>query len=208
MGHFARLYDAMQRGWKLMTNGGFMARIDTIEGRGELFGLRELESLFADIRGELIGVLRRRTGNVDTAADLAHDLFLKLPSVRAAIPSREHGRAYLKRMADNLGIDHIRMEGRRAEILDGNRVLFENFDAGPEAAAVTRNQLQLVESALADLPEKCRRVLMLARVEGFSHREIADQLHISVSLVEKYQLSALRHCRVTLGEKFFDRGIG
>jgi RNA polymerase sigma-70 factor (ECF subfamily) len=37
---------------------------------------------------------------------------------------------------------------------------------------------------------------------GLSHKEIAERLNVSVSLVEKYQLRALRHCRDRLGKDF------
>ena len=164
--------------------------------------LPDLQTLFSEIRGELFGLLKRRTGNAETAADLAQDLFLKLPAVPTDIPNRNEARAYLFRMAGNLAIDHVRVESRRAEILDGSQVLFEDVEISPESAAVSRDQLRRVELALAELPPKCREVLVLARMHGLEHKEIARRLGVSVSLVEKYQLRALRHCRERLGSQF------
>jgi RNA polymerase sigma factor (sigma-70 family) len=162
--------------------------------------LPDLQNLFTEVRSDLLRFLRKRTGNADTAADLTHDVFVKLDTVRAAIPDRSQGRAYLFRMAGNLAIDHGRIEARRAEILTGSQVLFEDMDQSPDDIAVTRDQLRAVELALDELPSKCRDVLILARMYGFSHNEIAQRLEISVSLVEKYQLRALRHCRERLGD--------
>jgi RNA polymerase sigma factor (sigma-70 family) len=162
----------------------------------------ELLALFAEIRPQLLQMLRRRMGSADAAADLTQDLFIKLNSIRAILPDREQARAYIFRMAANLAIDRNRVESRRAEILNGIDVLFENADPDPEVLAVTRDQMRHVEKALSELPDKCREVLVLSRLHELSHREIAERLHVSISLVEKYQLRALRHCRDRLAREF------
>lgn len=166
--------------------------------------LPDLQSVYAEIRSDLQRLLRRRTGDPEVAADLIQDLFLKLTAIRSTIPDRPQARAYLFRMASNLAIDHRRTEARRAEILKGSQVLFEDADADadPETVTITRDQLRRVELALSELPQKCREVLILARVQGLEHKEIARRLGVSVSLVEKYQLRALRHCRERLGGLF------
>lgn len=161
-------------------------------------GIADLRGLFTEMRGELLRVLRRRTGDDELAADLTHDVFVKLSAVKAVIPDHSHGRAYLFRMAGNLAIDHGRTEQRRADILTGSQILFEDVQPGPEQMLVDRDQLRRVELALADLPERCREVLYLSQVQGMTHREIAESLDVSVSLIEKYRLRALRHCRTRL----------
>jgi DNA-directed RNA polymerase specialized sigma24 family protein len=45
-------------------------------------------------------------------------------------------------------------------------------------------------------------MLFLSRVEGFTHAEIAEQMGVSQSLVEKYLIKAILHCRAQL---VFDR---
>jgi RNA polymerase sigma-70 factor (ECF subfamily) len=170
-----------------------------LNANADALSLRDLQTVFTDIRGDLLKFVRRRTGNAEVAADLLQDVFVKLSSVRIAIPDREQARAYLFRMAGNLAIDHGRTEARRAQILQGSQVLFEDAADGPEAVAVSRSELRRIEAALDELPPKCREVLMLARIHGLEHKEIAHRLGVSVSLVEKIQLRALRHCRQRLG---------
>lgn len=155
----------------------------------------DLVALFGEIRPELLRLLVTRTQNPDLAADLTQDIFVKLMALDVALPDRQQARAYIFRMAINLAIDRARMDTRRAQILDGAQVLFEDAGPNPETLAVTRDQIRRVERALAELPAKCGEVLMLVRMHGLSHREVAEQLGVSVSLVEKYQLRALRHCR-------------
>ncbi len=161
-----------------------------------------LVELFSEIRGDLLRMLRHRTHDADIAADLVQDIYLKLDSVRIVFPDRRHARAYLYRIANNMLIDRHRTEARRAQTLASAQVLFEDTEVDPETIAVTQGQIALVARALAELPGKCRSVLMLARVNGLTHKEIAKQLGVSVSLVEKYHLRALRHCRERLENGF------
>lgn len=163
-----------------------------------LLALSDLHEVFTNMRSDLVRFLTRRTGDMDTAADLSHDVFEKLAGVTADIPSEQKARSYIFRMAANLAIDHYRVEARRSEILTGSQVLFEDEESGPDVIALHRDTLRQVEAALDELPEKCREVLVLARVHGLSHKEIAGRLGVSVSLVEKHQLRALRHCRERL----------
>jgi RNA polymerase sigma-70 factor (ECF subfamily) len=63
---------------------------------------------------------------------------------------------------------------------------------------MARQELALLERAIAELPEGCRAVLLLRKVELLSHREIADRLGIAVSTVEKQHARALRLLRAAL----------
>ena len=55
-----------------------------------------------------------------------------------------------------------------------------------------------LEQAIAHLPEGCRTVLLLRKIELLSHREISARLGIAVSTVEKQHARALRLLRTAL----------
>ena len=67
-----------------------------------------------------------------------------------------------------------------------------------EKELTARQELALLEHAIAQLPAGCRTVLLLRKVELLSHREIADRLGIAVSTVEKQHARALRLLRAAL----------
>jgi RNA polymerase sigma factor (sigma-70 family) len=161
----------------------------------------DLQSVFLEARADLERMLRRRLGSSHAAADLTQEIFLRLRRITAPLPDRHQARAYLFRMAGNLVTDHVRVEGRRAELLAGNVVLFEGICDGPEHDALTRDQMRLVEDALSELPPRCKDVLYMSRMEGKTHAEIAAELGVSKSLVEKYAVRALLHCRARLNER-------
>ena len=135
---------------------------------------------------ELLRFLARRLGSAHLAADIAHDLYLKL--LRAADhPDIRDRKAYLFGMAANLATDHLRVEGRRGEILaEAGRSLGHHADElTPERHALARAELEHLEKAIATLPERSRQVFHLNRYEGKSQAEIATILGLGATTVYK-----------------------
>jgi RNA polymerase sigma factor (sigma-70 family) len=158
----------------------------------------DLQSVFSDIRLDLERMLRGRVRDAQLAADLTQDIFLRLRRITAPLPDRHEARLYLFQMARNLATDHQRVEGRRTEILAGAATLFEGVHASPEDEALAKDQMRVVDAALDELPKHCRDVLYMSRLLGMSHGEIATELGVSKSLVEKYVVRAMLHCRAKL----------
>jgi RNA polymerase sigma-70 factor (ECF subfamily) len=62
-------------------------------------------------------------------------------------------------------------------------------------------ELQLkIEAAIASLPEKCRMVFELNRIEGLKYAEIAEKMNISIKTVEAQMSKALAVMKDHLSE--------
>ena len=61
-----------------------------------------------------------------------------------------------------------------------------------------QERLARYDEAIARLPPQCRRVYVLAKVYGYSHREISGMLNISVKTVENHVAAGLKRCRDAL----------
>ena len=68
----------------------------------------------------------------------------------------------------------------------------------------SRDKLGAFRDAVAMLPPQCRRVFMMQRFDGLTYKEIASELDISTSTVEKHLVKALRRCTDYLANKGFD----
>jgi RNA polymerase sigma-70 factor (ECF subfamily) len=158
-----------------------------------------LETLISSQRNALVRFLSRKLGSIDDAQEIAQDAFLRLHRLEHA-DDLDNARAYLFQVASNMAIDQLRRRKLHARYLEdeGARQLEETGprDPGtPEELVAARQQLGLIYRAIEDLPLRCRQALMLHRVRGLSYTEIACEMGVSVSSVEKYILEALRHCR-------------
>ena len=66
--------------------------------------------------------------------------------------------------------------------------------ANGEQSLLGREELEMLQAALADLPERCREVLTLRKIEGLPQREVAARLGLSESTVEKHVSAGIRRC--------------
>jgi RNA polymerase sigma factor (sigma-70 family) len=62
----------------------------------------------------------------------------------------------------------------------------------PERQAIARMELERLERVIAALPDRCRRIFLMRKVEGISQREIAKRLGITESVVENDAVKGLR----------------
>lgn len=144
---------------------------------------------------DLLRFLFRRTGDVEEAADLAHDTYVRLTNVADSLV--ENDKAYIFRVAGNLALDMHRRSGRRAVWLSDEEPGEDIADPQPsqEQHVIDQDRLASMDAALSSLPPKARLALLMVRVDGLRYVEIAERLNISVSMVSKYVTQAVQHCR-------------
>jgi RNA polymerase sigma factor (sigma-70 family) len=152
---------------------------------------------FQDYYADLVRYLARRTGDPVRAADIAQDTYVRIATSGADMDMIGSERAYLYRVAGNLAIDSLRRDGRQASWLSSEEPSEDLIDPAPspEQVAIGRDDLRRFNAALETLPAKARLALLMFRVDGLSHAEIAARLNVSNSMVAKYIGQALRHCR-------------
>jgi RNA polymerase sigma factor (sigma-70 family) len=153
--------------------------------------LRDL--LLSDYRG-LDRQLTRRLGSADFASDVLQETYLRLEGMNDLGPVRSP-KAYLFRIALNIANDRRRAESRRLTV-DEVDCLLDIPDDRPDAAQVIedRSEVNLLRRAIAELPERRRRVLTLSRIEGLPNREIAKRLGVTVRTIETDLKQAVEHC--------------
>lgn len=155
-----------------------------------------LEPLYRRERGSLVRFLRRRVGD-DLASDLAQEVFLRA-AASGRIAELANPAAYLQRIARNMLIDRARRHRASPEPLP----LIDALDAvvaAEQEYGLALDDLRLtLELALAQLPDKTRRVFVMHRFEHLAYREIHNELGISVAAVEYHMMRALAHVRAAI----------
>ncbi|WP_292960181.1 RNA polymerase sigma factor [Novosphingobium sp. UBA1939] len=136
----------------------------------------------------------RRAGVCDADADdLVQDAYCRLATLRS-IDHIDRPGAYFMQIVKNLRRDRLRRERiiRFEDVTENANLFVEHEAVGVEATVAAREQLRLVGRLLADLPDRCRTIFTLKRMEGLSQREIAKRLGVSESVVENDVQKALR----------------
>lgn len=152
---------------------------------------------FLGLYGELTRQLRRRTGHPERAEDAVQDTYLRLLEVQQREEQVQDPRAFIHRVAGNLAIDTARRELRMGGDGPPDEALMDPAP-GPEQCVEAQDRLAQLDRALRELPPNARLALLLFRVDGLSHAQIAARLSVSESMVAKYLAQALRHCRSRL----------
>ena len=157
---------------------------------------------FQENEGDLRAFMAARLRCPFTAHDLAQELYLKVSSLESR-QEVANARAYLYRMAANLVIDHQRREQRQGALLSEVEDLLWGAPQGisPERQVMAQQELAALVAVVEDLPPATRRVFKRNRFDGKTQREIAQELGISQTAVEKHirkALGRLAGCRVKL----------
>lgn len=135
------------------------------------------QALYEAYYSPLMAICLRYSNHDDEAMDLLHESFIKIfRSIGKYQPGTSLG-AWMKRITVNTAIDYYRRNTRRrTENLD------EAFDLSvTDADAVSNYSEKEILAAVQQLTPAYRTVFNLFVIEGFSHREIAEQLDITES---------------------------
>lgn len=137
--------------------------------------------------------LARRYSGLD-ADDLVQD---------ACVRALEHGEVavlrpdgWLYRIASRLALDGLRRHACEARLLTDHSTPASAADL--HHTAIRRQEVEQVRAALATLPPDCAEAFWLARVEGFTHAEIARQLGLSTKTVQRHVQRAFAACRAAV----------
>lgn len=141
-------------------------------------------------QGVLDRVVRATRGS-SQAEDYLHTAFLRLEEYRRA-NEVQNPAGFLVRAAVNIAADEARRPHARTTEPRPIDDLIEIADAQPLADEVfaARTRLERVKEGLAQLSPRTREIFLMHRVEGMKYREIAAELGITVSAVEKHVAKA------------------
>jgi len=150
-----------------------------------------LDEAFTSHRPALLRYFRARGAN-EEAEDLLQDLWVKLSAATDVAP--DDALAYLYRMAHNLMLDRRRAALRRRRREEDYHDLLGDTDETPDAEHVllARERLRHVDRLLASLGSRTDYIFRRHRVEGIAQKDIAAELGVTLSAIEKHLQKAYR----------------
>lgn len=151
--------------------------------------------------------LRATFPSLSDVDDLVQETYARLFRARDAGKVVE-ARPYLFATARNAALDIFR---RRRVVQIQSLQELEDPPADQEtlhaAESISlRQEIDLLAEAVRSLPTRCRLVLTLRKIKGWSHREIAAKLGISEKTVNAQLAIGMVRCRAYLQERGVEKG--
>lgn len=156
-----------------------------------------LAGAFLRYRESLRRYVARLVMRPEDVEDILQDTFLSVHNLKDAQDVRSP-KFYLFAVARRTAYRELKRQSARvAESIE------EAIEKGAEPAAdetpvdaafEAREYFEILTDVVSDFPPQCRRVFILRKVFGYSHKEISAMMGISTSTVEKYLARAMMRC--------------
>ncbi len=162
----------------------------------ELLGLT---AAFAQHQASLRRFIARFFSRPQDVDDIAQETYLRAFDAEKCGEELRAPKAFLFRIAKNIALNELTRKSRLlTDYIEDSGSPDVIGEGSAEDRAMLEEKLSLFCSAAAMLPMQCRRAFLMRKVYGFSHKEIAEQMGISVSTVEKHIASGLLRCSTFL----------
>lgn len=138
------------------------------------------------------------TRSVPLAEEIVQDSFIKLWQHRNELPGIQKFESWFFTITRNLCYSALRKIALDRKIKQAPELQAEQHVATAEDIIITRENRELVQQAIYQLPEQQRRIYKLSREAGLTYDEIAAELHISRNTVKEHLRRAVTAIRAYL----------
>ncbi|MFT3823940.1 MAG: sigma-70 family RNA polymerase sigma factor [Chitinophagaceae bacterium] len=153
------------------------------------------QAVYDQYHAKLFHYFLKRTRAEEVAKDLTQQSFIKLWLSRHTLSESHTLDTQLFNIANSVFIDHLR---RQAVERKHQHHLEENLDEQSSLICHSHTDYEsadYIDAVSEDLPPIRKNVFMLKVVKGYSNKEIAEQLSVSIKTVEDHYSKALKHVR-------------
>jgi RNA polymerase sigma-70 factor, ECF subfamily len=165
----------------------------------------------------LYGAAMRLTRNPSDAEDLLQETYLRAYRGFAGFQEGTNLKAWLYRILTNSFINTYRKKQREPQVVEGpddldewylyDRLGGRSVEESAETAVLDQIPDQGVKDALESLPERFRLPVLLADVEGFSYKEIAEIMDTPIGTVMSRLHRGRKALQKALWETAKERGL-
>ena len=162
---------------------------------GDMVALGDLARRHQD---KVLSLSYRVLGDWHRSEDVAQETFLRVYRAAKRYKPQAKFTTWLYRIVVNLCLDERRKQSKTAATLeDADPAVLAESESN---AAERKEVVELVKTAVAELPERQRMVVILHRYDGLSHSEISEVTGWTQSAVESLLVRAYANLREKLGK--------
>ncbi|MGA5204275.1 sigma-70 family RNA polymerase sigma factor [Streptomyces variegatus] len=162
---------------------------------------RAFEELYGVVSGPVFGLVRRVVRDPAQSEEVAQEVLLELwRSATKFDPARGSAMAWILTLAHRRAVDRVRSaraagEREQREALRANQPAFDQVTEEVEAGL----EREWVRRCLDRLTDLQRQSVTLAYYEGYTYREVAEQLSLPLGTVKTRMRDGLTRMRECLG---------
>ena len=131
----------------------------------------------------------------ELAKDVLQELFIGLWEKRGSLTIQSNVAGYLFTALKHRIINKIKAENTREKYEKMTIQFYETNNLATEHQFFKKHLQEEMEKKAGELPDRCREVFELSRMEQLSHKEIGKKLNISPKTVENHIGRALKVLR-------------
>ena len=158
---------------------------------------KHISRLFEEHNQSLLRFVSARLHSQQEAKEIAQEAYVRLLNLDEP-NTVSYLRAYLFRIAANLVSDRLKQRERRSRLR--NLVFFEQEVSSPPPESVldAHDELEIVQTAILELPAKCRKAFLLHKIHSMSIENTAKEMNLSPRMVRIYVARAVAYCQEQL----------
>lgn len=162
--------------------------------------VKAFDLLYAKYSARLYKFALMLLKNREDARDVVQETFLRMWQKRQELAENKSIKSFLFTISYNIMIDQLRKKLNDKNYLQSLEKNF-NFDHSKTENLADFNMLNSqIREIIEELPPRRREIFIQSREKGFSNKEIAENLNISVKTVETQISLAVRFLKSRLSE--------
>ncbi len=152
--------------------------------------------MYVEHYAPLVSYLYQFTNNISEAENIAQNCFTKIWQKRKSLTIKGSFKSYLFSVAYHTFIDSTRVNNKENLLIqelkkDAINEIYIESDTDLE------EKISIIQYAIDQLPEKCKEIFLLSKIEGLPYKKIAEKLNLSLKTVE----SQMRIAFIKIREK-------
>jgi RNA polymerase sigma-70 factor (family 1) len=149
--------------------------------------------VFDHYKNRLYSFCLKLTKSDERAEEIVHDVFLKVWLHREKINPELSFNAFVFKITKNLSLNFLRKAALDSALKRRLFLEIEKADQSTMNLLTSIDYEHSLQKAIEHLPPQQQIVFKMSRIEGYTHAEIAEKLHLAKGTVKNYMILAVEN---------------
>ncbi|MBL1214370.1 MAG: RNA polymerase sigma factor [Ignavibacteriae bacterium] len=178
----------------------------------QTYNTTDFKSIVENLQEKVRNTCFRYVNNVEDADDIAQEVFIQVYESMSHFREESQISTWVYRIAVNKSLDFLRSKKRKKRFgqltslfrstEEGEEIIEIPSYGTPEQELEDKERKEILDWAIAKLPENQKTAIILSRYEGFSNKEITEIMNMSLSAVEALMFRAKKNLQKQLKDYF------